>query len=99
MVGDRDASITVRYKEGKYLTANDRHAIYAKMPSEYGLPTKSIVDNFIFAKDDYYFVYPNAYHQYQRQYNGTFQHGGVSLVVMVLPVVHPNPPSGKNWFR
>jgi CheY-like chemotaxis protein len=87
VVGDRDASVTVRYKEGKNLTANDRHAIFVKKPHEYGLPSKSIVDNFIFAKDDYYFVYPNSYHQYQRQYNGTFQHGGVSMEEMILPVV------------
>ncbi len=86
VIGDRDTSVTVRYKEGKNLTANDRHAIFAKKPSEYGLPQKSIVDNFIFAKDDYYFVYPNSYHQYQRQYNGTFQHGGVSMEEMILPV-------------
>jgi len=86
VVGDRDASITVRYKEGKNLTANDRHALFVKKPGEFGLPIKSIVDNFIFAKDDYYFVYPNSYHQYQRQYNGTFQHGGVSMEEMILPI-------------
>jgi len=86
VVGDRDTSITVRYKEGKNLGANERHAVYAKKPSEYGLPVKSIVDNYIFAKDDYYFVYPNSYHQYQRQYNGTFQHGGISMEEMILPV-------------
>ncbi len=86
VVGDKDASITVRYKEGKNLTANDKHAIFVKKPIEFGLPSKSIVDNFIFAKDDYYFVYPNSYHQYQRQYNGTFQHGGVSMEEMILPV-------------
>ncbi len=86
VIGDRDASITVRYKEGKNLSANERHAIFVKKPAEYGLPTKSIVDNFIFAKDDYYFVYPNSYHQYQRQYNGTFQHGGVSMEEMILPI-------------
>lgn len=95
VVGDRDASVTVRYKEGKNLTANDRHALFAKKPMEYGLPSKSIVDNFIFAKDDYYFVYPNAYHQYQRQYNGTFQHGGVSLEEMVLPVATCRPKRRK----
>ena len=87
VIGDRDTSITVRYKEGKNLSANERHAIFVKKPSEYGLPVKSIVDNFIFAKDDYYFVYPNSYHQYQRQFNGTFQHGGVSMEEMILPVV------------
>ncbi|MBM4404219.1 MAG: bifunctional response regulator/alkaline phosphatase family protein [Candidatus Cloacimonetes bacterium] len=86
VVGDRDATVTVRYKEGKNLTVNDRHAIYVKKPSEYGLPSKGIVDNFIFAKDDYYFVYPNSYHQYQRQYNGTFQHGGISMEEMILPL-------------
>ncbi len=86
VIGDKDASVTVRYKEGKNLSANERHALYAKKPSEYGLPSKSIVDNYIFAKDDYYFVYPNSYHQYQRQYNGTFQHGGVSMEEMILPI-------------
>ncbi|MEF3694403.1 MAG: bifunctional response regulator/alkaline phosphatase family protein [Candidatus Cloacimonadota bacterium] len=86
VVGDRDTSTTVRYKEGKNLSVNDRHALFVKKPGEFGLPVKSIVDNYIFAKDDYYFVYPNSYHQYQRQYNGTFQHGGVSMEEMILPV-------------
>ncbi len=85
-VGDRDTTITVRYKEGKNLTCNERHAVYVKKPGSYGLPTKNIIDNYIFAKDDYYFVYPNSYHQYQKQYNGTFQHGGISMEEMILPL-------------
>jgi CheY-like chemotaxis protein len=91
VVGDRETTITVRYKEGKNLTCNERHAIYVKKPSDFGLPAKNIVDSFIFAKDDYYFVYPNAYHQYQKQYNGTFQHGGVSMEEMILPVAVCKP--------
>jgi len=86
VIGDKDTSVTVRYKEGKNLSVNERHALFVKKPGDYGLPTKSIVDNFIFAKDDYYFVYPNAYHQYQKQFNGTFQHGGVSMEEMILPL-------------
>ncbi|HNX00215.1 MAG TPA: bifunctional response regulator/alkaline phosphatase family protein [Candidatus Cloacimonadota bacterium] len=93
VVGDRDTTITVRYKEGKNLTCNDRHAIYLKKPEEFGLPSKNIVDSFIFAKDDYYFVYPNSYHQYQKQYNGTFQHGGVSMEEMILPLSICRPKS------
>ena len=85
-VGDRDTTVTVRYKEGRNLTCNDRHALYVKQPGDFGLPAQNIVDNFIFAKDDYYFVYPNSYHQYQRQYNGTFQHGGISMEEMILPL-------------
>ncbi|MCD4829915.1 MAG: response regulator [Candidatus Cloacimonetes bacterium] len=85
-IGDRDTTVTVRYKEGRNLTCKDRHAVHVKQPSDFGLPAKNIVDNFIFAKDDYYFVYPNSYHQYQRQYNGTFQHGGISMEEMILPL-------------
>lgn len=91
VIGDRETTITVRYKEGKNLSCNERHALYLKNPLEFGLPSKNIVDNFIFAKDDYYFVYPNSYHTYQKQYNGTFQHGGISLEEMVLPVASCKP--------
>jgi CheY-like chemotaxis protein len=85
VVGDRDTTITVRYKEGKNLSSNEKHSYYLKNPREFGLPSRNIVDNYIFAKDDYYFVYPNSYHQYQKQYNGTFQHGGISMEEMILP--------------
>jgi CheY-like chemotaxis protein len=85
-VGDKDTSLTVRYKQGKNLTCNERHAVYVKNPNLYGLPTKNIIENYIFAKDDYYFVYPNSFHQYQKQYNGTFQHGGISMEEMILPL-------------
>ena len=86
VASDREASITLRYKYGKNLSANSRHSFFVKNPRDFGLPSESIVDNFIFAKDDYYFVYPNSYHEYQKQFNGTFQHGGVSLQEMILPV-------------
>lgn len=91
VVGDKDTSITVRYKEGKNLSCNEKHALFLKNPKEFGLPQRNIVNNFIFSKDDYYFVYPNSYHQYQKQYNGTFQHGGVSMEEMILPVAICSP--------
>ncbi len=90
-VGDKDTSVTVRYKEGKNLSCNERHALHIKKPEGMGLPSKNIVDNYIFAKDDYYFVYPNSYHQYQKQYNGTFQHGGISMEEMILPLAICKP--------
>jgi CheY-like chemotaxis protein len=86
VIGDRETSITVRYKEGKNLSCNEKHALYLKNPKDFGLPHRNIIDNYIFAKDDYYFVYPNSYHQYQKQYNGTFQHGGISMEEMLLPL-------------
>ncbi len=86
VVGDRETTSTVRYKIGKNLTVNGRHAMFLKNPERMGLPSGNIVENYVFAKDDYYFVYPNSYHQYQNQYNGTFQHGGISLQEMLLPI-------------
>jgi len=91
VVGDKDATYTVRYKAGKNLSCNPRHAIYIKNPKDFGLPARNIIDNYIFAKDDYFFVYPNQYHQYQKQYNGTFQHGGISMEEMMLPIAVCKP--------
>ncbi len=89
--GDKRTSVTLRYKEGKNLTANPKHAYFIKNPSDLGLPERSIVDNFSFAKDDYFFVYPNSFHFYQNQFNGTFQHGGISMEEMILPVAILTP--------
>jgi hypothetical protein len=91
VIGDKDTTVTVRYKEGKNLTVNEKHAMFESEPHKMGLPRKNIVDNFIFAKDDYYFVYPNSFHQYQKQFNGTFQHGGISMEEMLLPVAICTP--------
>lgn len=96
VVGDKETTLTVRYKQGKNLSCNQRHALFAKSPNLFGLPSRNIVDNFIFAKDDYYFVYPNAYHQYQRQYNATYQHGGVSMEEMILPIAVCTPKKPNN---
>jgi len=91
LVGDKDTTSTVRYKEGRNLKISDKHSLLIKEPAEYGLPPRNIVDNYAITKEDYYFVYPNAYHQYMKQYNGTFQHGGISMEEMILPVVVGKP--------
>ncbi len=91
ITGDRDTTTTVRYKQGRNLSSNNKHAHYIKDPQEYGLPSRGLVDNYVLAKDDYYFVYPNSFHQYMKQYNGTFQHGGISMEEMILPLAVCKP--------
>ncbi len=86
IVGDKETTTTVRYKQGKNLKVNDKSSILIKNPQEFGLPSRSIVDNYALTRDDYYFVYPNSFHQYQKQFNGTFQHGGISMEEMILPL-------------
>ncbi|MCK4956297.1 MAG: response regulator [Candidatus Cloacimonetes bacterium] len=91
VVGDKDTTTTVRYKQGRNLTINNKQAFFMKDPKEFGLPKRGIVDNYAFAKDDYFFVYPNSFHRYMKQYTGTFQHGGISMEEMILPIAVCKP--------
>jgi CheY-like chemotaxis protein len=91
IVGDKETTTTVRYKQGRNLSSNDKHTVHIKDPEEYGLPSRNMIENYVLAKDDYYFVYPNSFHQYMKQYNGTFQHGGISMEEMILPLAVLKP--------
>jgi CheY-like chemotaxis protein len=86
VIGDRETSTALRYKYGRSLKCDGRHAIYVRNPEEYGLPKEQSNTNFILAKEDYYFVYPTNYNKYLNMYKDTFQHGGASLEEMILPV-------------
>jgi len=85
--GNRSTSTNLRYKYGTNLNCDRRQALLIRDPSEYKLPRMGLSTNFIIAKEDYYFVYPTKFHKYQRQYRDSFQHGGISLEEMILPVV------------
>jgi len=91
IVGDREASANLRYKFGRNLKVDERQAVFVKNPAEYKLPRNSVTTNYVLAKEDYYFVYPTDYHKYLNQYRDSFQHGGISMDEMILPVVTLNP--------
>jgi CheY-like chemotaxis protein len=88
---NRDASTNVRYKYGDNLNVNPRDAFIMKKPEDYGLPRDTPIQNYICAKEYTYFLYPTNYHEYERQYRDSFQHGGVSLEEMIVPVVTLRP--------
>ncbi len=91
VLGDREASTNLRFKYGRNLKVDDKHAIYIKNAQEYKLPKRGVTINYIIAKEDYYFVYPTDYHKYLSHYKDTFQHGGISLEEMILPVITMEP--------
>ncbi|MFQ5675443.1 MAG: response regulator [bacterium] len=93
VIGDRETSTNLRYKYGKNLKADSRHAIIVKDPAAYKLPSLGVNTNYLIAKEDYYFVYPTNYHHYLNYYRDSLQHGGVSLEEMILPVVTLEPKS------
>lgn len=91
VLGDREASTNLRYKYGRNLKCEDKAAIFVKNPLEFKLPKRGVAVNYILAKEDYYFVYPTDYHKFLNQYRDSFQHGGVSMEEMILPVVKLEP--------
>lgn len=86
VLGDRNTSTSLRYKFGRHLKADKNAAIIVDNPSDYKLPKLNASTNYIFAKEDYYFVYPTNYNKFQNKYKDTFQHGGASMEEMILPV-------------
>lgn len=91
VLGDRDTSTNLRYKFGKNVKADPRHAMQIPKPEEYMLPSHGITVNNIIAKEDYYFVYPTDYHHYLNRYRDSFQHGGISMEEMIVPVLRLEP--------
>lgn len=91
VISDKEASTNLRYKHGRNLKCDDKHALFIREPQEYRLPRRGINVNYIIAKEDYYFVYPTNFHHYVNLYKNSFQHGGISLEEMILPVATLTP--------
>ncbi len=89
--GKKDTSTNLRYKFGDNLNCTPREAVLVKNPKEYRLPSYTMSTTYIIAKQDYYFIYPTNFHEYQRQFRNSFHHGGISLEEMILPVVVARP--------
>ncbi|MCF7886065.1 MAG: bifunctional response regulator/alkaline phosphatase family protein [Candidatus Marinimicrobia bacterium] len=89
--GDRDTSPNVRFKYGTNLNASPKQALVIKDPEKYKLPSFDVNTNYLISKEDFYFVYPTEYNKYKNQYHNTFQHGGISLEEMILPVIELTP--------
>jgi CheY-like chemotaxis protein len=90
--GDKDTAKNLRYKYGRNLKADERNAVFfMDNPEQFKLPAVTGVNNYIIAKEDYFFVYPTNYNKYQNRYKDTFQHGGASMEEMILPVATMKP--------
>ncbi len=87
VIGDRETSTSLRYKFGRNIKADAKHAMIIRDPKRFKLPARGVNTNYLIAKEDYYFVYPTNYHYYLNYYADSFQHGGISLEEMILPIV------------
>lgn len=91
VVGDRNTNTNLRYKVGKNLNYNARQVYEMHDPKKFGLPAPNLSSTFIFALNEDFFSYPNNYNYYVQYYTGTFQHGGISLQEMLVPLVTLSP--------
>ncbi|MFM7357767.1 MAG: PglZ domain-containing protein [Sediminibacterium sp.] len=87
VVGDRQTTTNLRYKHGRNLQYNEKEVLAISRPQEAGLPAPAVHSTYIFAREDAYLCYPNHFHQYAQYYKNTFQHGGISLEEMIIPVI------------
>jgi len=88
VIGDKQTTANLRYKHGRNLNYDPKEVLAFREPKEIGLPVPTINSSYIFGKEDSFLCYPNNYNHYVNYYRNTFQHGGVSLEEMIVPVVH-----------
>lgn len=87
IVGDRNTNTNLRYKLGKNLSCQSKEVFVIKIPHEAQLPAPNISTSYMFATGSTFFAYPNNYNYYVSYYKDTFQHGGISLEEMLIPLI------------
>lgn len=86
VIGDRQTSVNLRYKQGKNLNFNKKDVFEISKPGEVGLTKANVSSSYIFASDTNFMVYPNNYNHFVNHFRNTFQHGGISMEEMMIPV-------------
>ncbi len=87
VIGDKATSPNIRYKHGRNLNYNPKEVFEIRKPSEVHLPSESVTSSFIFAYNSDFMVYPNNYNHFANFYRNTFQHGGISMEEMIIPLI------------
>ena len=91
IIGDRNTNTNLRYKLGKNLNYNAKEVFTIREPHKALLPAPNLSTTYVFATGDAFFAYPNNYNYYVSYYKDTFQHGGISMEEMLIPLVTLKP--------
>ncbi|VAW27674.1 Response regulator, partial [hydrothermal vent metagenome] len=95
IVGDKNTNTNLRYKQGKNLSYDSDDVFIARDPEKFKLPKVNVSSSYVFATKDQFFAYPNNFNYYVKYYRDTFQHGGVSLEEMIIPIISLTSRNGR----
>ena len=88
VLGDREVNTNLRYKYGKSLKYNAKEVFEVRDPEKIFLPKMNISTSYVFTRSNDFFAYPNNFNYYVNYYKNTFQHGGISMNEMLIPVAY-----------
>lgn len=91
IVADKNTNTNLRYKVGKSLSFQSRNIFELTKPAKVGLPAPNLSSTYAFCTGNDFFGYPNNFNYYAQYYRDTFQHGGISMEEMIIPLVHLQP--------
>lgn len=87
VIGERSTNSNLRYKVGRNLSYDSKKVFEVSQPEKIGLPSSCISTRYIFALNNDFFVYPNNCNRYISHYENSFQHGGISMEEMIVPLI------------
>ena len=91
VIGDKESSTNLRYKLGKQLQYDPKDVLAIDQPEKFFLPKVNVTSKYIFAKENLFLTYPKNYNHFVNYYKDTYQHGGISLEEMIIPLAVLTP--------
>ncbi|WP_322969639.1 bifunctional response regulator/alkaline phosphatase family protein [Faecalibacter sp. LW9] len=91
VIGDKESSTNLRYKLGRQLQYDPKDVFAIDQPEKFFLPKVNVTSKYIFAKENLFLTYPKNYNHFVNYYKDTYQHGGISLEEMIIPLVVLTP--------